>query len=155
MSILSGTPSERLTQSRERMRAALRSAPATESGIPIRNELTAPSTVWWHRLQSIPGADSLVDSLTGWLKQHPLLGVAGMAFTALAKPAARRHPLALVVGSALVGALLVWRGSWRWIVRPTVLAGLLPLLVGKALTHLPTPWWKAMLASLVQPSRRS
>jgi hypothetical protein len=45
------------------------------------------------------------------------------------QPVARAHPYRLVIGAAVVGALLARTRPWRWLSASAVLAGLMPQLV--------------------------
>lgn len=63
-----------------------------------------------------------------------------------------RHPLALVALAALGGALFVWSRPWRWLISPLIIAGLLPRLIGKAVSQVSAPVWLAMLAALFKPA---
>lgn len=92
--------SERLTQSRERMRRALRGE-------------DEPGTTGTPR--------SAGDRLS---QQFPLLAVAGIVGRESLQGVADRHPWSLVAGAALAGGLLAWVQPWRWLMRPAVLAGL-------------------------------
>lgn len=80
-------------------------------------------------------------AINQWWLHHPLRVVSHVTLDAaktLVQPVAQRHPVALVAGAAVVGALLVWGRPWRWLVAPAVLAGVLPKLVSQVLKS--TPW---------------
>jgi hypothetical protein len=74
----------------------------------------------------------------------------GDALQGAVRPLAQRHPVALVLTALVVGGLLVSGRAWRWILTPTLLAGLLPQLLSKAIAGVPTASWMAMLAALTQ-----
>ena len=134
--------SERLALSRERMRQALqgrapgRGASAEEAGAAARGG----SVPWLDSLKSLPLAGIVIDALSGWWAQHPLriaVVVGAGAAKALAQPIAERNPLGLVVGAAVLGAVVVWSRPWRWLLKPALFAGLAPQLLQQALARLP------------------
>lgn len=101
--------SERLTQSRERMRRVLRGEDDGGASTSVRS-----------------ASDRLA-------QQFPLLDVAYMAGRQSLQHVADRHPLPLVAGAALAGGLIAWAQPWRWLLRPAVLSG----LVTRALSQVP------------------
>ena len=148
----SSTPAERLTASRERLRQALREAAAARSG----DAGPGNAASWLAALTSVPGARIVVAAVQAWWKQHPLHvtgTVVSEALQAAVRPLAQRHPLGLVVGALLVGSLLVSSRPWRWILTPTLLAGLLPQLLAKAVALVPAHSWLSALDALT-PSRK-
>lgn len=143
------SPAERLTASRERLRQALRDKAAARGG----NAGAGSGAAWWNALKSVPGTRLVVEALQGWWKQHPLHAtgtLVGDALQAVVRPMARRHPLGLVVGALLVGGLLVSGRAWRWILTPTLLAGLVPQLLTKAVALVPAQSWLAVLDALAR-----
>ena len=148
MSAATTAASQRLLHSRERMRLALRGAPATQgdgSGTPAPDGRS-----WLDSLKSLPGAGLLAYLVARWWAQHPL-HAAGQEAVAGAKaalePLARRHPYALMLAALSLGGLLVWSRPWRWALTSGVLAGLLPQWLAAALKPAPataqppaTPW---------------
>ena len=66
------------------------------------------------------------------------------------QPMAQKNPLGLVFGALVLGGLLAWSRPWRWLIKPALFAGLLPQLVSKALAHVPSRSWLAVLTSLMQ-----
>jgi hypothetical protein len=97
----------------------------------------------------------MVDALKTWWQHHPArpaTALAGSAARSVLKPVADRHPVALVVGAAAVGASIVAIKPWRWGLRPAVLAGLLPPLVTSAIGRIPAEGWAAILALLIAPN---
>lgn len=144
MSAATTAASQRLLQSRERMRLALRGAPPTPD-----NGSCAPAS-WLDSLKSLPGAGLLAYVVGRWWARHPLRA-AGQEAAASAKaalePLVRRHPYALVLVALSLGGLLAWSRPWRWALTSTVLAGLLPQWLAAALKPAPaaaqppaTPW---------------
>jgi hypothetical protein len=117
---------ERLAQSRLRLRQAMLGVAPTGGGTPRK------PAAWWGDLKAAPGAELLIALAQGWWSRHPLRAVAHLVMTVGAgslQPLARRHPLPLVLGAAVVGGLLVWSRPWRRISGAALLAGLLPQLL--------------------------
>lgn len=150
------TASDRLVLSRERLRQAMRDIVAPPDR--AAKQRTGGSAVGLERLKSTPGASVVVEAVSRWWEQHPLR-IAGMLAADLVKaviqPVARRNPLGLVLGAAVLGGLLVWVRPWRWIPKPVLFAGLLPQLVSTVMAQVPPRSWMAVLTSLVQQQRRS
>ena len=143
------SPAARLDASRARVRNALRAAAAARAG----PDGTGASAAWLDALRSIPGSGLLIDALHRWWTQHPLhvtAQVFSSAAQALVRPLAQRHPLALVGGALVVGGLLAAGRPWRWILTPTLLAGMLPQLLSKAVALVPAQSWMALVASLAK-----
>lgn len=122
---------QRLAASRERMRVSMTRQPAAAAD----------------------GTGPVLDALKDWWAAHPL-HVAGVVAADAAKtligPVAQRHPIALVAGALLLGAVLVWAKPWRGILKPALLAGLLPQLLSKAMAVVPIESWLAVLSSLTR-----
>ena len=149
--VLSGlTASQRIESSRARLRAAMRppAAPAFGSG--------PQQTSWLQRVKQLPIISLLVESFDAWWSNHPLHAagrVAAEASSAVVCPVARRHPWALVLAAASVGALLAWSRPWRWALRPSLLAGLAPQFASRVVANLPIESWMTLLgAALSQPA---
>lgn len=132
---------ERLTQSRERLRQAIhaRVSPSKTSPHPPENA-TAFAADWLSSVKAIPGANLLLELVEDWWSKQPL----HVAFTQLAqaasgalRPVAQKHPYALVIGAAAVGALLVLARPWRWVSTSTLVAGLVPAIVAAAMKLMP------------------
>ncbi|MES2958892.1 MAG: hypothetical protein V4792_11925 [Pseudomonadota bacterium] len=133
------TPAERLSLSRERLRHALAgtSDTTTEAGATPRAH-----PAWWHSLRSLPGAGVLIEAAEQWWARHPMrvtTMVALNAAQAVVQPLAKKHPLGLVTAAFVVGGLLGWRRPRNWILKPALLAGLLPqLLIASLKAHAQT-----------------
>lgn len=143
----------RLERSREALRAALRMSEAEETA-----DRDATPTGLSRTLQAVPVVGALVDSIKSWWRQHPArvgTTLAGSAAKSVLQPVAERHPVALVVGAAAVGASIVAVKPWRWGIRPAVLAGLLPSLAASAIGRIPAETWASILASLIAPNDKT
>lgn len=141
---------DRLRLSRERVRQALIDA-AGRSSTATADATEEPAAAWLERLKSIPGVAVVIEAFEGWWRSHPLriaTLVGADATLAVLQPLARRHPLALVLGAALFGGLFVWSRPWRWLLKPALFAGLLPQLLAKAVAHVPSLSWMAVLAAI-------
>lgn len=141
MSAVLPSPAERLAQTREHLRRALHddsSPPRRAANDPVTGDPQAQS--WLERLRSIPGAAIAVDAVGLWWTRHPMRVPVALALTTAsnaARPLAQRHPLALVGGALVLGALLAWSRPWRWALKPALFAGLLPQLLLSALKAAP------------------
>ncbi|MBC7956464.1 MAG: hypothetical protein H7Y33_11425 [Cytophagales bacterium] len=96
----------------------------------------------------------LRDALRDWWAKHPMRVttlVAAEAAKVVMRPLARRHPIALVMGALVLGGLIVWARPWRGLLKPALLAGMLPQLVSKIVAQLPVESWLAVLSSLTEP----
>lgn len=160
---------ERLELSRQRLKQALQADAAGAGQRPGQGGAApgaqsdaqsgagnAPHSPWLAGLRSTPGRSALLDALLAWWGYHPMrmYGVlASRAAETLARPVASRHPYGLVLSAAVIGALLVWSRPWRWIVRPALFAGLLPVLARASLAQMPLHTWLGALSSWMQPSR--
>jgi len=139
MSAVLPSAAERLAISREHLRRALHDAAAPRR--PTDAVPGAPLALpWLERLRSIPGADIAIDAVGLWWSRHPArlaVSVASLSAEMIVRPIAQRHPLALVGAAFAVGAVLTWSRPWRWALKPTLLAGLLPQLLVSALKPAP------------------
>ena len=91
--------SDRLTQSRERLRQAIRdnsTPPGKATNPPARHSAMA----MLEDLKAMPGASIVIEAVCSWWAQHPLR-IAGMLAADAAKiivqPMAQRNPLGLMV----------------------------------------------------------
>ena len=161
------TASERLAASREQLRLAmLPSRPVTRrlrgaSGGDGRTPADADDATgaassseaaaeldWRARLLGVPGIALLIDVVETWWARHPMRTaaiVAGEASTALVRPMAQRNPLRLVLVAFVVGAILSKARPWRWMLRRTLFAGLLPQIALRVAAELPVQKWLAKI----------
>ena len=148
------TPVERLTLSRQRLRAAMLPPPGEPHRHPLGDKIGAFVTDLIERFKGVPSLAGLIEYIEGWWAQHPLRAaglIVAEASRKLTTPMAERHPLGLIFAAALVGALLVFSRPWRWIVSPALFAGLLPSLASRTIRELPVDSWAKVLASISAP----
>ena len=150
---------ERLALSRERLRSTMMPPPpkatshasgSGSSGVSFTENLA-------ERLRDLPGAAMVIDAVRAWWAQHPLRTaslVAGEASRKFATPLAERHPVALILGAVVVGALVAWTRPWRWMLRPALFAGLVPAVASRVMRQLPLESWLRMFASVTARSAR-
>lgn len=134
----------RLAQSRERIRQSL-----SEAAEPPPS-LEEPS-VLVTALMAIPGVGIVVDAVRRWWADHPLHFAGTLAANTargMVRPMARRSPYRLVLAAVVVGGVLYWIRPWRGLLKPALLAGLLPHLVSRAVAHVPMESWLATLMSM-------
>lgn len=134
------TPGERLALSRERLRVAIANN-AAQPPSPL-SALFPGSSGWLDILKTaLPGTGEVMDALAAWWKQATL------------RPLAERHPIALVAGALLAGAVLAWSRPWRWLFRPPLLAALGPTVLTSVLASgAVQSWILAMLAKETDPA---
>jgi hypothetical protein len=145
---------ERVAISRERIRQAMLQhvRPSRKRLDPATGEPVETSD-WMAKLSGVPGVGVLIDGVRGWWAQHPwrLASLLGKeAVMTVFRPLARNNPVGLVVGAVAFGAVIVWLKPWRGLLKPALFAGLLPHLLSKAVMHVPTESWLAVLTSLAQ-----
>lgn len=139
------TSSERLVQSRERLRMAMSSTSAAP-GTATKPGPAESATAWLDILKLNPAAHIVIAAVSAWWTQHPLhvLGTAAAATAkAAVQPLAQRHPLGLAMGAVLLGGLLAWSRPWRWALKPALFAGLFPQLISQAMAQVPIQTWLA------------
>lgn len=148
------TAAERLARSREQIRESI-----AATAVPQRNAVAlAQPGVAASALQtlldqamSLPAVNVVVDAAQSWWRYHPWRAVGAVAADAgrvAVAPVANRHPVALVLGAALVGALLLRWGPWRWVAKRTLLAGFVPRLATRVAASVPMESWLSALALL-------
>jgi hypothetical protein len=137
---------ERLAASRQRLRAAL-----AEAADPRGEEGEERPSVLMTALLAIPGARLVVDAVRNWWSQHPLhlvTLVARNTVSGVVRPVVRRNPYGLVIAAMAIGGLLFLVKPWRGLLRPALLAGLLPHFVSRAVAQVPVEAWMASLMSM-------
>ena len=125
------TASERLALSREHLHNAL-SELAFTSGKAAPGTTGNSFAVLLANLKSATSVRLMQLVVRNWWHQHPLRGAMKLSADAaeiVVQPVAQTHPLALVLGSAVAGALLFRTRPWRWVPASALLAGLLPRLL--------------------------
>ncbi|MGY4828371.1 hypothetical protein ACVNIS_07335 [Sphaerotilaceae bacterium SBD11-9] len=143
------TAAERLAVSRERLRQTMRASmpPARASQPP--SEL--PS--WLKGVAEMPVIAAVLDAMRGWWSHHPMrlaTLVASDAGKALIGPLAQRHPLALVAGALVAGGVLMHVKPWRGLLKPALLAGLLPQVISQVMAHVPLQSWLSALTPFTE-----
>jgi hypothetical protein len=142
----------RLNNSRLRVSLALHQTHAAQ-GKPDPASSAGASPSWADCLTTDPALRMLLQTLATWLAKHPLQNAVSMVSLAareMLRPMAQRNPLGLVLGAAAIGGALVLAKPWRWISVPTLATGLLPQLVAKLVTQLPSVSWIEVLARLLK-----
>lgn len=131
---------ERLEKSRRMMRERMFELNAGSAQAKSRDR-GAPSN-WWVALSAIPVLGPLISDAASWWADHPLRAVADLFSrpgTSASKPLTQRHPWAMLIGAAAVGALVMWTRPWRFaLLRRAVYSGLLPQVVSSVLARVPT-----------------
>ena len=151
--VASGEPPsalDRVIASRERLRLAMQ-RPAPSAAKLLGRGVSGYFSRLVERLRETPGLAVLIEAVESWWSQHPLRtagDIAAEASRTLVAPLAQRNPLLLLGGAALVGALLALTRPWRWLLKPALLAGLLPQVLSRAIRHLPVESWLSMAAAL-------
>ena len=146
---------DRLAASRARLRAALLDIANPAPKPSMLEGLANANPQIGDRIMRLPGAALIVDSVDSWWKNHPLriaATAAEQASRGLLAPVARKNPVALLGGAAVVGALFFLTRPWRWLLRPALFLGLIPQLATHALKRIPRSTWVGLASSLL-PSR--
>jgi hypothetical protein len=149
---------ERLAASRARLRSALMDIAHPPPRPSPFDSLSGLKAQIMNRVRGVPGADFLIETLEDWWAQHPLHAVGLVADEAARNfvlPVARTNPVGLIVGSLIVGALLVASRPWKWLLKPALFVGLVPQLAAHALQRMPIDSWVQMLSSILPPKRKA
>ena len=147
------TPAERLARSREQIRESIGAIglPPRRVGIAEPGAASTSLQALLDKAMTLPGVNVIVDAARSWWRYHPWRAVGAVAADAgrlAVAPVANRHPVALVLGAALVGALLLRWGPWRWVAKRTLVAGFVPRLATRVAASVPMESWLSALASL-------
>lgn len=148
------TAAERLTKSRELIRESIAAA-----AVPQRHALAVTETggaasalqTLLDKAMSLPAVNVVVDAAQSWWRYHPWRAVGAVAADAgrvAVAPVANRHPIVLVLGAALLGAVLLRWGPWRWVAKRTLVAGFVPRLATRVAASVPMESWLSALAML-------
>jgi len=132
---------ERLEKSRRLMREQMFELNSGSAQVKSQGHGT-PSN-WWVALSAIPVLGPLISDAASWWADHPLRAVADLfvrpGTSSASKPLTQRHPWAMLIGAAAVGALVMWTRPWRFaLLRRAVYSGLLPQVVSSVLARVPT-----------------
>jgi len=122
---------DRLLQSRERLRQALRNKPNPQDA--AKPAASGSTTAWMEGLMA-----------------NPSINLIAAALKAVVQPTAQRHPLGLVLGALVVGGLLAWSRPWRWILTPALLASVMPQLMSKLIGRMQPLSLVTLLTALMQ-----
>lgn len=148
------TAAQRLEKSREQIRESIAAAALPQRhAVALAQTGDAPSALQTllDKAMAYPAVNVIVDAAQSWWRYHPWRAVGAVAADAgrvAVAPVANRHPVALVIGAALVGALLLRWGPWRWVARRTIVAGFVPRLVTRVAASVPMESWLSALAVL-------
>jgi hypothetical protein len=115
MTPIATDPCVLLEANRARLRLHFR-ATAAPSGSTMHGPQAAPH--WVAALAALAQGGTAADCVLAWWKSLPLsraLDVVAHAAQDALKPVAQRHPVRLVAGALVAGAVLVWLRPWRWV----------------------------------------
>lgn len=149
---------ERLAASRARLRSAMLPPAEVPASHRLGAGIDAIANNLLDRLKALPAVNIVIEAIGDWWSQHPLRTashVAAATTRRLATPIAEKHPLALVAAAAGVGALLVLFRPWRWLLRPALLAGLVPAVAARAFRELPIDSLLSVFTSFGAPKART
>lgn len=139
---------ERLAQSRERLRQAMRLGALAPRGTGASTSLGASGREGTASASATLGLPVIVQVLLEGWSRHPLrtaITLGHCAAKAILQPMANKHPVALMLAALLVGASVAYLRPWRWVVKPGFRTGLLPHLAYKTLSRIPlTMWWSVL-----------
>ncbi|MEI7464658.1 MAG: hypothetical protein WCJ87_04885 [Burkholderiales bacterium] len=109
-------------------------------------------------LTAMPLLGPLVDRAVAWWAEHPLRPVAelfGSPDPSADEPLTQRHPWAMLLGAAAIGALLMWTRPWRFApLRRAVCASLLPQMVTRLLSRKSTDGLLDLVTSVLRPAAK-
>ena len=147
------TAAERLEASRARLRTALMAIahPPPKPSLLGDMKIGSFGQQLLDRVKALPGAALVLESIQHWWAEHPLHAAGSLAEEASRRyvsPIARKNPVAVIVGGAVFGALLVASKPWRWLLRPALFFGLVPQIAAQALKRLPLDAWLQMISAV-------
>jgi hypothetical protein len=80
------------------------------------------------------------EAVNQWIAEHPIK-LASETLSDVTKsivsPIAQRSPLLFVASALVVGGVLVWSRPWSWLLKPAVMAGIVPQIVSKVIAYAP------------------
>lgn len=119
----------RLELSRERLRSQLQAqGKVSRAGDSRSPGLAVAAGPWPQRW---------LDGM-GNVRSTAMLAADAASFALL--PVAQAHPIRLVSGAFIFGAVLVWSRPWSWLFKPAWFAGVVPQLLARVMaTSLPPP----------------
>jgi hypothetical protein len=83
---------------------------------------------------------SPAEAVNQWLSEHPIKLASealGDVTKSVVSPIAQRNPILFVATSLVVGGVLVWSRPWNWLLKPAIIAGLVPKLLSKVIAYAP------------------
>jgi len=143
---------ERLEASRARLRTALMAIAHPPPKPSLLDDLGIGSfgSQILDRLKALPAVALVIESIEHWWAEHPLHAAGSLAEEASRRyvgPIARKNPVAVIVASAVFGALLIASKPWRWLLRPALFVGLVPQIASHALKRMPLDSWLQLLST--------
>lgn len=153
---------ERLQQSRQLMRDQMLALNASSAQAHAKNHGSEKTSKWLSSLVALPVLGPLINTAMTWWAEHPLHAVAELFSRPSASDTeapkmslARRHPWAMLLSAAALGALLMWARPWRFaLLRRAVYAGLLPQMVTTLLSRVSTDGVLDLVSSLLRPTSK-
>lgn len=150
---------ERLQQSRQLMRDQMLALNASSAQAHAKNHGSGQTSKWLSSLVALPMLGPLLNTAMTWWAEHPLHAVVELfsrpsaSHTEAPKTAiTRRHPWAMLLSAAALGALLMWARPWRFaLLRRAVYAGLVPQMVTTLLARVSTEGLLDFVSSLMRP----
>lgn len=145
---------ERLQQSRRLMRDQMMELNASSAQAHAKKKGSGKPSALLATLTALPVLGPLIDRAATWWEGHPLHAVVALFTTrqaSAAEPLKQRHPWAMLLGAAAIGALLMWTRPWRYaLLRRAVYAGLVPQVVTTLLSRVSADGLLDLVNSLLQ-----
>ncbi len=145
---------ERLSRSRQTMRDQMFDLKASRAQAQASE--SRPQSALLATLTALPVLGPLVESAVTWWAEHPLRAVAELFSrpdSSADEPLTQRHPWAMLLGAAAIGALLMWTRPWRLaLLRRAVYASLLPQVVTQLLSRESTDGLLDLVKSILRPA---
>jgi len=145
---------ERLSRSRQMMRDQMLDLKASRA--QAQTSESTPQGALLDTLTALPVLGPLVESAVTWWAEHPLRAVAdlfGRPDPTADESLTQRHPWAMLLGAAAIGALLMWTRPWRFaLLRRAVCASLLPRMVTQLLSRESNGGLLDLVKSVLRPA---